>query len=190
MRLRVVVVGIPGVGKTTVVDKLKSELKGAKLVTFGSVMLDEATRRRWIKHRDELRKLPVEKQKKLQAMAATKISKMVEDIVLVDTHLFIRTKEGFWPGLPFEVVMALKPTHLVLVEASPDEVLARRASDSARYRDTVEKEGLKTEMVMAHEFLAVSSTLSGAPMLMVRNDQGRADATAGNLARILKEASR
>ncbi len=164
-------------------------LKGAELVTFGSVMLDEGTRRKWIKHRDELRKLPVEKQKKLQTAAAAKISRMTQNIVLVDTHLFIRTKEGFWPGLPFEVVRALKPTHLVLVEASPEEVSARRASDGARYRDSVGKEGLQTEMALAREFLAVSSTLTGAPMLMVRNKEGKADATAWSLARILKVAS-
>ena len=55
MDLRVVVVGIPGVGKTTVVDKLTSMVAGSKLVTFGTVMLEEGVRLRWIKHRDELR---------------------------------------------------------------------------------------------------------------------------------------
>ena len=39
--------------------------------------------------------------------------------MFVDTHLFIRTPEGFWPGLPYVVIQALKPTHLVLIEAEP-----------------------------------------------------------------------
>ena len=128
MNLRVVVVGIPGVGKTTVVEKLKSRIEGARLVTFGTVMFEEASRRKWVKGRDEMRKLPIKRQEQLQAIAAAKISKMTEHIVLVDTHLFIRTKEGFWPGLPFEVVRALKPTHLILVEASPEEISTRRAA--------------------------------------------------------------
>jgi adenylate kinase len=189
LKLRVVVVGIPGVGKTTVVGKLKSKLEGAKLVTFGTVMFEEAMKRKWVKDRDEMRTLPVGRQKKLQAVAAARISKMTDQIVLVDTHLFIRTKEGFWPGLPFEVVRALNPTHLILVEAGPEEVWARRAADAARSRDSVTKEDLEKEMELGRGFLAVSSTLTGAPMLIVRNAEGKADVTAEALAVVIKEAA-
>jgi len=189
LKLRVVVVGIPGVGKTTVVEKLRSRLEGAKLVTFGTVMFEEATRRKWVKGRDEMRKLPVERQKKLQAVAAAQISKMADRVVLVDTHLFIRTSEGFWPGLPFEVVRTLNPTHLVLVEASPEEVSARRAADSARSRDSVDREELEKETELGRAFLSVSSTLTGAPMLIIRNAEGKADATAEALASVIKEAA-
>jgi adenylate kinase len=190
LKLRVVVVGIPGVGKTTVVEMLKSKLDGCRLVTFGTEMFEEASRRRWVKDRDEMRKLPVERQKKLQAIAAERISKMADQIVLVDTHLFIRTKEGFWPGLPFEVVRALNPTHLVLVEASPEEIATRRAADVARLRDSVGREELEKELELGRSFLAVSSTLTGAPMLIIRNAQGKADATAKELSGIIKEAAR
>ncbi len=190
MSLRVVVVGIPGVGKTTVVEKLRTLLKGAKLVTFGTVMFEEGRRRRWIKHRDELRKLPVEKQRQLQTLAAKKIASMNERAVLVDTHLFIRTNEGFWPGLPFEVVRALKPTHLVLIEARPKEVLTRRTSDTKRYRDSVGEEQIEAEMELARVFLAVSSTLTGAPMLTMTNSEGKADGIAKGLARIIKGAAK
>ncbi|MDV3277617.1 MAG: adenylate kinase [Nitrososphaerales archaeon] len=189
MNLRVVVVGIAGVGKTTVVDKLRSTLTGSELVTFGTVMLEEGKRLRWIKHRDELRKLSVAKQRRLQTMAATKISRARGKILFIDTHLFIRTKEGFWPGLPFDVVRALKPTHLVLVEASPDEILVRRGSDRTRYRDDVTHEELDTELSLARSFLTVSSTLTGAPMLIAVNSQGKSDEVAANIAKVLTEAS-
>ena len=188
MTLRVVVVGIPGVGKTTVVEKLVSTMAGAKLVTFGTVMFEEARKRKWVSRRDDLRKLPVRRQKALQGIAATKISRMKEPVVLVDTHLVVRTPEGFWPGLPFEVVRALKPTHLVLVEASPDEILSRRTTDKLRYRDDVSSEGLAEEKALARSFLAVSSTLTGAPMLIVSNSEGKADKVALDIARVLEKA--
>jgi len=189
LRLRVVVVGIPGVGKTTVVGKLVSKVRGARLVIFGSVMLEEARRRKWIGHRDELRKLTVERQRLLQGVAAKKISGMREGIVVVDTHLFVRTEEGFWPGLPFEVVTALKPTHFVLVEASPVEVSARRASDRERYRDTIAEDELAEEMELARSFLTVSSTLTGAPMLIVANSDGMADEVASKIAGVVRKAA-
>ncbi|MDG6898906.1 MAG: adenylate kinase [Nitrososphaerota archaeon] len=184
-----VVVGIPGVGKTTVVDKLTSALKGSKLVTFGTVMLEEGLRLRWLKHRDELRTLTVEKQKRLQKIAAAKIAKMRGKFLFVDTHLFIRTKEGFWPGLPFEVVRALKPTHLILIEATPEEIMTRRSADETRYRDQIAKEDLAAELSMARSFLTVSSTLTGAPMLIAANGEGRAEEVARNLAQVLEVAA-
>ena len=183
--MRVVVVGIPGVGKTTVVGELISAIGGAKLITFGSVMLEEARRRKLISHRDELRKLPVEKQKRLQAIAASTIAAMKERAVVIDTHLFVRTDEGFWPGLPFDVVRSLKPTHLVLVEAKPEEISARRKADKMRYRDSVADELLAEELALARGFLAVSSTLTGAPMMIVNNNDGRAKEVARDIAKVL-----
>ncbi len=189
MRLRVVVVGVPGVGKTTVVGELVRMLKGAELVTFGSVMLEAASKKGWAKHRDDLRKLPVEKQKKLQTMAAEEISEMKRPAVIVDTHLFIRTEEGFWPGIPFDVARALKPTHLVLVEASPEEVSSRRASDTLRYRDAITRSELVEEMQLARNLLTVTSSLTGAPMLVVVNADGEAGATASRVAKALRKAA-
>ncbi|HLQ06538.1 MAG TPA: adenylate kinase [Nitrososphaerales archaeon] len=186
--LRVVVVGVPGVGKTTVVEGLVSEYRGAKLVNFGTVMLKTGLSLKWIKNRDDIRKLTVEKQRSLQKVAASKISKMKDRTVVVDTHLFIRTKEGFWPGLPFDVVRALRPTHLVLVQASPEEVARRRTADSKRYRDTVTMDDLEEELGLARSFLAVSSTLTGAPMLMVNNSEGRAAEVASEIASMLRGA--
>lgn len=190
MNLRVVVVGIPGVGKSTVVEKATAGMEGSRVVTFGTIMFDEAVRLKWVKNRDQLRTLPVEKQKKLQTLAATRIARMKDRVVFVDTHLFIRTREGFWPGLPFEVVRALKPTHLVLVEAAPEEVATRRTKDKSRSRDSLTSEDLSGELAIGRSFLAVSSTLTGAPMLIVANHEGKSEEAAAKVTTMLKEASK
>ncbi|HME19170.1 MAG TPA: adenylate kinase [Nitrososphaerales archaeon] len=189
-RLRVVVVGIPGVGKTTVVQKASGGIRGSKIVTFGTVMLEEATRLGWIRSRDQLRTLPVEKQKRLQTLAAARISRMKEKTVFVDTHLFIRTGEGYWPGLPFDVVRALDPTHLLLVEADPEEIAERRASDKTRSRDALTKADLAAELALGRSFLAASATLTGAPMLIVVNNEGKSDEAAAAVVKVLKEAAK
>ena len=188
MPLRVIVVGIPGVGKTTVVQGVVSGLPGARVVTFGTLMFEAAKSLKWVKERDEMRKMPVERQKRLQRIAAGRISRMRGRAILIDTHLFIRTPEGFWPGLPFEVVRAMKPTHLVLVVADPEDIARRRTADATRARDEVTVEGLNEEIEIARSFLTVSSTLTGAPMLIVRNEQGRAEEVSKNLVRILEQA--
>jgi len=190
VNLRAVVVGIPGVGKSTVVDKVVAGFPGAKLVNFGTVMFEEALARKWVKIRDEMRKMPVEKQKRLQKVAATKIARMREKAVIVDTHLFIRTEEGFWPGLPFDVVRAMKPTHLVLIIAKPEEIAKRRSADATRVRDSLTSESLTEELELARSFLAVSSTLTGAPMTVISNDEGKQEEVAQSLLEVLEKAAK
>jgi adenylate kinase len=188
--LRAVVVGIPGVGKTTVVDKVVAGFRGARLANFGTIMLETGVSLKMVRHRDELRRLPVEKQRRLQKVAAARIARMKERLVVIDTHLFIRTPEGFWPGLPFDVVNAMKPTHLILIEATPEEIAARRASDSTRYRDQATRETLVEELALARGFLTACSTLTGAPMAIVKNGQGKQDEVARGVIRMLEGASR
>ena len=69
---KIVIVGIPGVGKTTLVTKLVEILtsngKTVKVVSFGTVMFDEA-QKRGLSDRDQLRKLPMNEQKNLQKLA-------------------------------------------------------------------------------------------------------------------------
>jgi adenylate kinase len=85
---------------------------------------------------------------------------------------------------------ALKPTHLILVEADPREITERRLADKTRYRDTLTAEDLASELSLARGFLTVSSTLTGAPMLMVSNRDGMSDQVAKGLAEMLGEAAR
>lgn len=188
MRLRIVVVGIPGVGKTTVVEKLASSVEGSSVTVFGSVMLEEGRRLKWVQGRDEMRKLPVERQRRLQRIAARSISSTRGRVVFVDTHLFIRTPEGFWPGLPFDVIRELKPTHLVLIEASPGEVLSRRRADATRYRDDLTVEEVAAELALARSFLSAASLTSGAPMLIVPNPEGKADEAARRIGVLVQGA--
>lgn len=182
--------GIPGVGKTTVVQGVVSAYPGARLVNFGTLMLEAAQSLKWVKHRDEMRKMSVERQRRLQKLVAARIAKMKGKAIIVDTHLFIRTEEGFWPGLPFEVVRAMQPTHLVLVEATPEEVAKRRSADTTRFRDAISAESLRDELDLARSFLTVSSTLTGAPMTIVQNEQGKQEQVAKSLVRMLEQAKR
>ena len=86
---KVIVVGIPGVGKTTLVSKivelLKSKQKSVSVHSFGTVMFEEA-QKNGIKDRDELRKLTMEQQKNLQKIASEKLSRLGDDLVIIDTQ--------------------------------------------------------------------------------------------------------
>lgn len=188
MGLRIVIVGVPGVGKSTVVEKAKQSVPGSAVQVFGTAMFDEALRLKWVKHRDEMRKLPVKKQEKLQEAAAARISRGKGKVVFIDTHLFIRTPEGFWPGLPLRVIQPMKPTHLLLVEASAKEIVARRKNDTTRYRDEITEDEVEQELELARSFLTAASLVSGAPMTFIHNDEGKSDMAAEQIAQLVRGA--
>jgi adenylate kinase len=181
-------VGVPGVGKSTVVEKAKAAVPGATVQVFGTAMFQEALQLKWVKHRDEMRKLPVEKQKKLQESAAARISRGKGKVVFIDTHLFIRTPEGFWPGLPLRVIQPMKPTHLLLVIATPKEILARRLNDTTRRRDEITEEEVSQELELAKGFLSAASLVSGAPLSFNTNDEGEPDKAAEQVAALVRGA--
>ncbi len=178
---KVVIVGIPGVGKTSLVTKLvqviKKKNKTVSVHSYGTVMLEEA-KKDGIKDRDELRKLPIEKQKELQKIAAEKISKLSDDVIFIDTHAFISTEAGFYPGLPNYVIEIIQPTNFIAITASPDEIHNRRMKDETRNRDPISIEDIKKELAVQDAMLSSCSVLSGSPMKVIFNHEGKVEEAA------------
>ena len=184
---RAVIVGIPGVGKTTVITRateMLSQKRKATVVVFGTIMFEEA-KKMGLKNRDEMRMMPVEDQRRLQAMAAQRITEMNDDIVLIDTHLFINTEEGYYPGLPMRLLSIMKPTNMVMVAADAMEIAERRKSDQSRQRDIVSAENIQKELDISRIMVASCSILTGAPFAIIMNNDGQLGEAAANIARIL-----
>lgn len=185
---RAIIVGIPGVGKTTVISRaaeMLNEKKKTTVVVFGTLMFDQARRKMGLTHRDEMRKMPVEDQRSLQEMAAQQIAEMKDDVVLVDTHLFINTSEGYYPGLPIRLLNIMKPTNIVMIAADPQEIAERRKSDQTRQRDIISAENVQKELDISRVMVASCSILTGAPFAIIMNNNGRVDEAAANIAKML-----
>ena len=183
-RKKVVIVGIPGVGKTSLVTRIVELINGdkqrASVHSYGTVMMDEAEKTE-ISDRDNLRRLPVSQQKELQKQAAKKIAELTDDVVFIDTHAFISTKEGFYPGLPNHVIQILEPTHFIAISARPEEIYNRRMKDDTRNRDKISIEGIKKELAVQDAMLSSCSVLSGSPMKVILNNEGKIDEAAHNV---------
>lgn len=179
---KIIIVGIPGVGKTTVVSRVVELLKekniSVSVSIFGTVMLDEAKKTKGVQNRDDLRKLTVREQKELQSMAAQKIASINDAAVIVDTHAFIATKEGFYPGLPHNVLEILMPDSFIMITARPEEIYNRRMKDTTRNRDIVSIDAIKKELDVTSAMLSTCSILCGSPIKMVLNTEGKIDEAA------------
>ncbi len=190
--LRIVAGGLPGVGKTTVITQAVEELKkrghDAVVVTLGSFMFDEA-QKMGVKDRDQMRKLPVSDQKELQLKAARRISELKNEMVFVDTHFFIKTPEGYFPGLPLDVLQLLKPTRIVLVQAPVSEIVGRRSKDPSRSRDSEAEDDVNEELALSKDFLVVAAATTGATMTIVNNRENRSDEAVKDLLGSLNPGS-
>jgi len=175
----IVVTGIPGVGKSTVLDALKSLAnesgKEVAIINFASIMLDLAQRKKYVTERDELRHKPIDFQQKLQAEAAKEIKRITQDskIVIIDTHMVIKTDYGYWAGLPVAVLNELRPDAFVVIEAAPEEITGRRQTDGTRVRDKELLNEIITEIEISRSMAALCSMLTNAPYKLITNAHGK-----------------
>ena len=188
-----VVTGIPGTGKTTVCKELLklAEHSGRRVtvINYGSIMVELTQERGRSLHRDELRKSKLSLQRDLQAEAAKTISQRVaeaEGDVIVDTHMSIKTVDGYWAGLPFHVLQLLNPNAFVLVEAEPPEVLFRRLKDVTRRRDEVLESEIAEELLFSRFIAAACSVLTGASVKIVKNPNGKKVEAAKEILKLLE----
>jgi adenylate kinase len=185
---KIIMVGIPGVGKTSLLSKIveiiKSHGKSVSVMSFGTLMFDIA-KENGLKDRDELRKLPVTKQQELQKLAAEKIAAHNEEVVIVDTHAFISSSEGYYPGLPENVLKIIKPTNFVSVSAKPEEIYNRRMSDDTRHRDKVTITNIKKELDAQSGIISACMVITGSPVKLVLNREGKIDEAAEKIVKAI-----
>ncbi|MBU0533010.1 adenylate kinase [Candidatus Micrarchaeota archaeon] len=174
----IIAMGLPGAGKTTVLKGLNTDYK---LVNYGDLMLEVEKEKFGIKDRDEMRRLPIEKQKKAQKMVYERLSKMKGKVIL-DTHCSISTPSGFFPGVPFNYLKMLKVDAVVLITADVEEVAKRRADDPTRKRDA---DDIALHDQMNRAYLAAYSAFTGAPAVVIFNRQGKLEEAVAQLQRIL-----
>ncbi|MEM3011324.1 MAG: adenylate kinase [Candidatus Bathyarchaeia archaeon] len=189
----VVVTGIPGSGKTTVCNELQklaqASNKSVTVINFGTVMLEVSKKRGESLHRDELRKSSLKFQHDVQTETAEAISKLIakaEGNIVVDTHMIVRTSEGYMPGLPQNVLQFIKPDVLVLVEAEAQEIVSRRAKDASRKRDEILEAEVENELAFSRLMACAVSVLTRAPVKIVKNKSGRQIEAAKELMTLLE----
>ncbi len=187
---RVIVVGIPGVGKTTVISRTAEILnkRGTQtaVVVFGTMMFEEA-RKLGINNRDAMRRESIEVQRHMQDLAARRIADLKDNIVIVDTHLFINTNEGYYPGLPLHLLEVIKPTNIVMVAARPEEIANRRRIDETRDRDIESVEDIQYQLEISKVMVTTCSVLTGCPFIIIMNSNNKIDETASNIVKALSD---
>ncbi|MEM4194977.1 MAG: AAA family ATPase, partial [Candidatus Anstonellales archaeon] len=96
------------------------------------------------------------------------------------------TPSGYLPGLPQRLLEKLKVDGLILISASIDEIMGRRARDETRIRDKEERAELEEHDFINRAMLSAYATMCGAPAIIIMNHEGKVEEAAEKLASILK----
>ena len=193
MSRTVVVTGIPGVGKTTVLNELQDLAKQNRVnlavLNFGTIMNEIMRELGKQMNRDDMREQDLETQRKVQELAANEISHRASQgtIIVVDTHMFVRTTVGMWAGLPQVVLQKLSPRLFVLIEADPEQIAGRRRGDSDRKREAALAADIHFDLEWSRATAAASAVATGAPVKVIRNDPGNQKQAAQELFEAIRK---
>ncbi|MFH1821643.1 MAG: adenylate kinase [Methanobacteriota archaeon] len=174
----VIVTGVPGSGKTTLVKEALKELKSKgteyQVVNYGDIMLELMQSRSGVTDRDVMRDVPLKSYVSVQREVARRIARMARlKPVLVDTHCLVKKPEGYYPGLPKWVLEELQPKSIIVVEAKPEEIAGRRTKDMSRSRTRELAVEIDEHQQLSRAAAMAYSALSGASVMIIQNsDKG------------------
>jgi len=187
----VIVVGVPGVGKTSVINEAKKYLKYEfKVVNTGDIIFELAKEKYNINNRDEIRKkLTFEQQKEIQKEAIKRIKEMEkEGDIILDTHLVIESYEGYITGMFREYAEILRPDGIVVIISDPDKIFVRRLKDiQIRGRDIENLKRIEVQQNLTIYFTTIFMFEYNTIVEVINNEEGLLEESAKKFAEFLNK---
>jgi adenylate kinase len=173
MAFVMIVVGVPGSGKSTVLEETLALCPELKVVNYGARMIQEASSQ--LIEKDQIRKLPLEQQEHFGILAAQSIAREAAQVLCVDTHAFVKTPlgasvGGYRPGIPQRILHILKPHAIVMIESAPASIEQRRQFDKSRDRDRESVEQIALHQQISRSFCVACCAATGALFVPISND--------------------
>jgi len=185
------VVGVPGVGKTSVINEAKKYLKYEfKVVNTGDIMFELAKEKYNINNRDEIRKkLTFEQQKEIQREAIKRIKKMEkESDIILDTHLVIESYEGYIPAMLRDYAEILRPDGIAVIISDPDKIFVRRLKDiQIRGRDVENLKRIEIQQNLTIYFTTIFMFEYSTIVEVINNEEGLLEESAKKFAEFLNK---
>lgn len=158
----VAVVGVPGVGKTTICKKVSKKIN-LPYINYGDLMLEIAKRKKLARDDKELFSLDIDTQRKIWEEAAIRIRKI--DAAMIDLHGVDQSPIGYIISLPINYIV---PKLIILVESEPGQILLQRKTDTKmRIKDTLKT--LKEHINILRISMIICSSMLGSKLYILKN---------------------
>ncbi len=186
----IIVAGVPGAGKSTVLleawKRVEKELNYT-IVSFGTEMLELCKETGLVADRDQMRDLSPDVQEEMQWRTTKRISERPENILL-DTHCTIKTGSGsYLPGFTPRMLERMSPRAIVLMDAHEAEIRGRRRLDKLRPLRTIEsQDDILEHKLINRAYAAAFSARSGCLLRIIQNNTGEFERAVDEFVSTLK----
>lgn len=162
------VLGVPGVGKTTVIQAVARRQPSVGQYDFADLMLSGDSQGI---HRDQLQYLPMSQRRELFTHAKRELVRIldsgVNEMVLLEAHFVLRI-DGKLCMLGDGLLELATPSVVLLVDAPTVTIMSRREKDSIRSRASETKQQICEQQSANYiRFLDIVSALGLAPHVIV-----------------------
>ena len=184
----IIVVGIRGVGKSSVLNKVVKKYKGVRQLTFSDTMLEVCKEKGLAEDRDDLRKIPYDTYVNIKRETWDRRAGQKDDII-IDTHAFVEHTGRYVPGLPEESIRKFKNLcGLFFIDVDNDTIRARSERDKTRIREGHTDLELNNWRYANLAALSYYSTSLNIPLYVIFNEDGKLDQTVETFISHLKDA--
>ncbi|WP_375459215.1 ATP-binding protein [uncultured Enterovirga sp.] len=162
MRRVVALVGLSGVGKSTLVRRLVEQIPLLHLQASDLIKAEQARRQTTASSSEELRTGPVLDNQQLLIDGFARASASVDGLVLFDGHAVI-FGDASVTDVPSSVFAALTCEQILMIWAEPGAILQRRLNDTRRIRPELDAGLLEQQQRRAGEAAARIASELGIP---------------------------
>ncbi len=188
----IVVTGVTGSGKSTLCARAQAALEdGYNVVNFGSTMAKIAKDSGLADSISALRTSSATTYRRVMLDACDEVAGM-DRKTLLDTRCLIVSNQGYLPGLPAEILLNLGPTQIILVEANPADILARRARRTSDDKPWYSRQGeaeVALQQELARAYAVSGSFATGVPLCLITNNDGQLEEAQSRLVKAVHENS-
>ena len=180
-----IVVGLAGAGKSTVLKKFVEERSDVKIVNYGDIALNVALKNKYVEDRDKINSLSSKVHKKIQEDVVKQIGDTPKTIL--DTHAILKHDPGYIAGITPALLKKVNVEGFVFIDASSEEVLSRRQNDKTRARAMLTKEQIDNDRLLCKALICGYVSQIGAPFYFIHNEEGKLDRSVNEMKKIAKD---
>jgi adenylate kinase len=170
---RIALLGLSGVGKTTMLDSLKSRVEFTHLEASRLIKSEQARRSIAAQSSEALRNGPVLDNQALLIAGFDYETVSTTRPIVLDGHSVIDGSDGI-VEIPAEVFAALRISAICVLQAKPSDILARRLGDRTRTRPMRTIEAISTHQARETSVAQAIAEQLGLPIeLLCDSDESR-----------------